>query len=155
MSWSPHLPAEKPRAFLTCSARASVTVRPLLDAAEAILLDAGWRTRVPRRVHGAGIQTDERRRLREEAYEEIERSLVVLHAPAGRDLAGTSLPRELHHARQHDIPILILGCSAARDELGLQHGRPERHRELQELTGGQSLSSLTDLPSVLERLLGR
>lgn len=137
------------RAFLTCSARAEPGVAPLVGRVEQILLDLGWRTRVPRRLKAGALA--ERRRLRAQAYRDVEDADVVVHVPGGVSVAGSGLHHELNHAVNHGKAILIVHAAGLRRELAVETCAPERLRQLEELTGGRVIERLDDLPRLLEQ----
>jgi hypothetical protein len=143
----------RPRAFLTCAARAMSAVEPVLDEAERLLLERGWRTRLPRRADVRdGLGIDDRRRLRRESYREIERATIVVHVPAPSSLGGMRLHRELGHAVRRGVPVLLLAVPEDRARLGVGIASPARMDELVVATNGTVVDSLADLTSVAERL---
>jgi hypothetical protein len=147
------LDTEIPRAFLTCAARAVPAVAPLVEEAERLLLDSGWRTRVPQRaVPRDGTTLEERRRLRRGSYEEVERAHVVVHIPAPLRFSGSKFHRELQHAMRFGIPIALLLAVPDRRRLGVGDPSSERVRELAAETGATSIESLSDMPRILEAI---
>lgn len=141
--------AEPRRAFVSHSARASVSVEPILSRTESLLHGLGWRTRLPRRPLAGTIGVDERRRLREESYAEIERADLVLHVLAPGSLGGLSLSRELHRAVQAKRPLYLLECEDWRREFGIDAPAPERLAHLVQETGGTVLRLGGDLHRLL------
>ncbi len=145
--------AEKKRAFVTCAVRAASSVGPLVELAEVALHEAGVRTRVPHRApQRQGLSLEERRRVRMQTYEEIERSTVVVHVPAPGGLDGTSLHRELQHACRCGVPVLVLLAAAERNRLGLELPPARRIQELVDLTRGEIVETVADLVRVVARL---
>ena len=141
----------RPRAFLTCSTRARAVLDPILDAAERLLLDLGWRTRLPRRAPHGTTDLQERRRLRAESYTEVENSDVVLHLPAPAPLAGARMHRELNHAVRQQRPILVFVASELRQAHGIEAPAANRLAELEQITGASLVETLVDLEAQLRR----
>ena len=137
------------RAFLSHSARTGAALEPIVERTEALLHDFGWRTRLPRRPEPGSVALSERRRLREEAYLEIERCDAVLHVPAPASLAGTLLNRELQRAVRLARPILLLVFSDLRDVHGIGLPDPDRLRQLVEETRGRALLSFEELAPLI------
>ena len=122
---------------------------PLVAAAEHLLHDLGWRTRIQRHALPGETTSAERRRLRLHAHAEVERSDVVLHVPAGANQAGTRLHRALSHAVKHDVPVLVLVCASFRAKQGLPLPSVERIGELLEATDGEQVLDLGDLTAAV------
>jgi len=139
------------RAFLSYSARAGAGLEPILEHTEKLLHELGWRTRLPRRPEQGSVALAERRRLREEAYSEVERCDAVLHVPAPASLGGTLLNRELQRAVRLARPILLLVCADLREAHGIGLPDPERLRQLVEETQGRALLSFDELAPLLSR----
>lgn len=111
-----------------------------------MLLDGGWRTRVPQRaVPRDGTALAERRRLRHASYEEVERSQVVVHVPAPARFSGSKLHRELQHALSHGVPVAVLVALPDRHRLGVGLPAPDRIRELMADAHPILIESLSDL----------
>lgn len=147
----PVAPENRPRAFLTCSTRTHALLTPLLEAAEGVLLDLGWRTRVPRRAAHGTASLEERRRLRRESYSEIEASQLVVHVPAPHPLAGARMHRELNHAVRSSRPIYAFVGKELRNLHGIDGPAPERLAELSEIAEARVVETLEDLRSELAR----
>jgi hypothetical protein len=147
---------DSPRAFITCAARAVPAVAPLVGEAERLLLDDGWRTRLPHRATPRdGTSLDERRRLRHASYDEVERAAVVIHVPAPERFSGSKLHRELQHALKHRIPVALLVANPDRRRLGVGEPSASRVRELVQETRATIIESLQELPANLDRLRGK
>ena len=140
-----------PRAFVTCAARSRQPLVPLIEAAEAALLDAGWRTRVPLRAD-ADIALAQRRRVRRDSYDQAARARVVVHVPGPAAVQGAHLHRELNHAVKGRVPVLILVGRRFRDEHAIDMPSEERIHRLVELTGGTVIDELEDLAAAAGRL---
>jgi hypothetical protein len=145
----PLAPDDRPRAFLTCSTRTQSLLAPLLEAAEELLLDHGWRTRVPRRAAHGTASLEERRRLRTESYQEIEASNLVVHVPAPDPLAGARMHRELNHAVRKQRPIYAFVGAELREEHGIAPPARRRLDELVEMADARIVETLDDLRSRL------
>lgn len=137
------------RGFLSHSARARAAVAPIVENTEALLHELGWRTRLPRRPEPGSVSLDERRRLREEAYSEIERCDLVLHVPAPPSLAGALLNRELQRAVRLGRPIWLLLCGDLRETHGIGLPDAERLASLVEETRGRTLLGFDELEPLL------
>ena len=149
----PHDPPARRSAFITCSARAVISVARLTAEIEHALLDGGWRTRVPNRVAAsAGIGLDERRRLAERTRQEIERAGVLVHVPAPAHLAGALMHRELGRALRHQVPVILVVATADRQRLDIGLPAPDRIEQLLATTGGHRLDRLEDLASLADRV---
>src|SRR5436190_8364196 len=141
----------KPRAFLTCAARAHARLAPLLEAVELALLDLGYGTRVPRRTGlRESLPPSDRRRIRLSGYHELSQSDVVIHVPAGALLAGVRMHHELAQAVKLQLPILLIVARAKRHEFGLDLPAPERLEDLARLTKGVIVEELSDLEQALK-----
>jgi hypothetical protein len=137
------------RAFLTHSARARAAVGPILSETEALLQELGWRTRLPLRPDPGSVTTEERRRLREESYAQVESSDLVLHVPSPASLAGTQLNRELNHAVRAGKSVGLLLCLDLRDAHGIGLPHEDRLAELLGLTQGPLIERFSGLAAVL------
>ena len=111
-----------------------------------MLLDGGWRTRVPQRaLPRDGTALAERRRLRHASYEEVERSQVVILVPAPEGFSGSRLHRELQHALSHGVPVAVLVALPDRRRLGVGDPAPDRIRELMADAHPILIESVSDL----------
>lgn len=147
----PLAPDDRPRAFLTCSTRTQALLSPILEAAEGLLLNLGWRTRVPRRAPHGSAGLEERRRLRAESYQEIEASDLVLHVPAPDGLEGARMHRELNHAVRSRRTIYAFVGVELRLRHDIESPSSERLATLVELADARVVETLDDLQARLGR----
>ena len=91
------------------------------------------------------IRLVDRQRLREQTFEQLGRSTVVVHVTAPAPLEGTRLHRELKHALAMGVPIFLLHAPDQRRSLMIQESRGERLEILQHLTNGTVIDHLSDL----------
>ena len=146
----------RPCAFVTCSTRAHASLKRLVAEVEQQLLDLGYRTRVRRRTAAAEVENlAERRRLRAQAYQDVERATVVVHVPAGASKAGEELHRELAHAVRMGIPVVVVVGAEARDRHGIEPPSLKRLHELSESAGARIVREVADLGGILEVLRKR
>jgi hypothetical protein len=125
-------------------------VAPLLGEAERLLLDIGWRTRVPQRVvPRQGVGLEDRRRLRRASYADVERAHAVIHVLAPARLQGSKLHRELQHAMRRQVPLFLLVCNEDRERLGVALPSPERVEDLAQQLEAVVVVRLDDLPDLL------
>lgn len=145
----------RPCAFITCAARATSSVEPLLDAAERALMELGWRTRLPRRSEPHDpTPAEERRRLRLAAYRDIQRADVIIHVPGPSRISGQRLHHELAQAVKAQVPVLLLLARAFRADRGIPFPSDERMASLVDMTAGAVIEELHHLSAAIEQARG-
>ena len=131
-------------------------VAPLVAEAERALHEVGWGTRVPRRAAPReDLSLADRRRLRHDSYDEVERAAVVIHVPAPANLSGHKLHRELQHALDRGVPVALLVALSDRERLGMRAPDAARLRALVSVTRGIVIESVAGMASVLAPLRRR
>ena len=100
-------------------------------------------------------ELSDRRRLRNDSYDEIERATVVIHVPAPERFGGTNPHRELQHAVNCNVPVALLVALEDRRRLDVGLPSSDRIGALAALTGGVVVERLADIGDVAAALAAR